>query len=493
MNRHLIFALLFALALGTTLSSGQPPSAPEDAGAALRIMTFNVWHGLRSGESRQRFPGEDADRAEKRFAWQIEEIRRLDPDVLLFQEVNPNQPQSRRYAEALGYDEIHKVTSCGLHLGGIYKIPKNVNDGLAILAKPALGLRRAGKKRLSGNAMCSATWGFQTKESRYALFGEITVAGQKVLLATTHLASPSFTPDDFDDRLEKMVESGELTAEQRDEILTARDKKLDRNTLEAQRLLEEIDKRRTRLAGTGTQAPVIFGGDFNAEADRPGIAKIGQAGFTEAASGPAFLTWNPVDQRRELHDWHAAPLLPAHLRQSRDRGDAGPAPRHTTADRSPLCLYRDRGELSRDGNDRGQRRHLSVGSFRDLGDLAAPLMNGRHRDRPLQPRPPSSTTRHRLAAAEAHRPRAGTSTAPTLLATIEIAEQGLPRQGVAKHRVAARLRYPGRLGPQSLGRKDVGERDVVALGLTGADMHEKASPIDNPPGAHKADLELSTD
>jgi endonuclease/exonuclease/phosphatase family metal-dependent hydrolase len=294
MRRQLTLALLLTMALGVSLPLERLASAQEISVAALDVMTLNVWHGLRSGESRKKFPGEDPDRAEKRFEWQIEEIKRLDPDVLLFQEVNPNQPQSHRYAQALGYDEIHKVTSCGLHLGGVYKIPKNVNDGLAILAKPALRLRRAGTKRLSGNAMCSATWGFQTKESRYALFGEVTVAGQKVLLATTHLASPSFTPDDFDDRLEKMVESGELTAEQRDEILTARDKKLDRNTLEAQRLLEEIDKRRTRLAGTGAQAPVIFGGDFNAEADRPGIAKIGQAGFTEAASGPAFLTWNPV-------------------------------------------------------------------------------------------------------------------------------------------------------------------------------------------------------
>jgi endonuclease/exonuclease/phosphatase family metal-dependent hydrolase len=90
------------------------------------------------------------------------------------------------------------------------------------------------------------------------------------------------------------VGDGDLTPEQRDEILSARDKKLDRNTTESQRLLQEIDRRRARIAGGGTQPPVILGGDFNAEPDRPGIAKIKQAGFTEAASGPDFLTWNPV-------------------------------------------------------------------------------------------------------------------------------------------------------------------------------------------------------
>lgn len=294
MKLRLTVLFLLAAVIGSPFCSAQPTEAQDRSGAALKVLTFNVWHGLRSGESRKKFPGEDADRAKKRFDLQIEEIQRLDPDVLLFQEVNPNQPQSRRYAEALGYDEIHKVTSCGFHLGAIYKIPKNVNDGIAILAKPELGLRRVGKKRLSGNAKCSATWGIQTKESRYALFGEINVEGKKVLLTTTHLASPSFTPSDFDDQLETMVQNGELSAAQRDEILAERDKKLNRNTQESQRLLQEIDKRRTQLARTGTEPAVILGGDFNAETDRPGISKIKQAGFAAVASAPDFLTWNPI-------------------------------------------------------------------------------------------------------------------------------------------------------------------------------------------------------
>ena len=226
MKRHLFFTLPLVAAISLLPGLGQPVAAQEAPGATLDVMTFNVWHGLRSGESKKRFPGEDPDRAAKRFAWQIQKIQRLDPDVLLLQEVNPNQPQSQRYAEALGYDEIHKVTSCGLHLGGIYKIPENMNEGIAILAKPELGLRHVGNKRLSGDAMCSATWGFQTKESRYALFGEITVDGQRVLLTTTHLASPAFTPVDFDQQLEKMVQAGDLTTEQRDEILAVRDRKL---------------------------------------------------------------------------------------------------------------------------------------------------------------------------------------------------------------------------------------------------------------------------
>ena len=292
MKRLQAAILLITLTMVAALATAQPSEAQSGSGPTLKVMTFNVWHGLRSGESRKRFPGEDAERANKRFNWQIEEIKRLDPDVLLFQEVNPNQPQSRRYAEALGYDEIHKVTSCGLHLGALYKIPKNVNEGIAILAKPHLGLKRVAKKRLSGNAMCSATWGFQTKESRYALFGSINVEGQAGLLVTTHLASPAFTPADFDEQLDKLVENGELTAEQRTEILAERDRKLNRNTTEVQNLLEEIDRQRHRLSGSGT--PAIFGGDFNAESDKPGIGKVKSSGFIEVADGSDFHTWNPV-------------------------------------------------------------------------------------------------------------------------------------------------------------------------------------------------------
>ncbi len=282
---------LICLSLTALLLAPVPMNAQDASGPTLRAITFNVWHGLRSGESNKRFPGEDEERKERRLAWQIEELKRLDPDVLFFQEVNPNQPLARWYAEQLGYDEIHKVTSCGLHLGGIYKIPKNMNEGLAILAKPKLGLRRVGKKRLSGNATCSATWGFQTKESRYALFGEITVNGKKVLVTTAHLFSAPFVLPSFDEDLEKLVEQGVLEPGQRDEILAARAQKVARAKGEAKLLVQEIEKRRARL---GPNTPAILGGDFNAEPDAPGIAAIKAAGFLEAGTGPDFHTWDPV-------------------------------------------------------------------------------------------------------------------------------------------------------------------------------------------------------
>ncbi len=254
----------------------------------LRVLTFNVWHGLRSGESNRKFPGEDPERQERRLEWQIEQLRRLDPDVLLLQEVNPAKGLALRYAEALGYDVLYKTTSCGFHLGAIYKIPRNMNEGLAILARPELGLRSAGKKRLSGNARCSASWGIQTKESRYALFGEITVGGRRVLLATTHLSSPAFLLPDFEEKLAALEDEGVITPEQRQEILAARDRKDRRNLEEAERLVEQIETRRTG------RSIVVLGGDFNAMPDSPSVQAVRAAGLEEVGSGPDFYTWDPV-------------------------------------------------------------------------------------------------------------------------------------------------------------------------------------------------------
>ena len=297
--------VLLALVLASTTAEAR------SSDGELRILTLNVWHGLRSGESKMKFPGEDPERKKRRFDWQIEEIQRLDPDVLLFQEVNPNQPEARRYAEALGYDEIHKVTSCGVHF--VFKIPKNMNEGLAILARPELGLRRVGSKRLSGDAMCAASIGFQTKESRYVLLGRIEVDGTEVLLATTHLSSPPVIPPDYEDGLAELTSEGVVSEEQRDEIVEILERRRSRNSKEVERLLAEIERHRLRLgSGSGSNPPVILTGDFNTEPSTPSIAKVQDAGFRLVGTGDDFLTWDPVRN----HENHAIgtrrkPVLPS--------------------------------------------------------------------------------------------------------------------------------------------------------------------------------------
>jgi endonuclease/exonuclease/phosphatase family metal-dependent hydrolase len=303
--------LLLALPMAGTGAVAE--AADAETGDTLRVMTYNVWHGLRSGESNKRFPGEEPEDKVSRVAAQIREIQQLEPDLIFFQEVNPNQPEARKYAQALGYDEIHKVTSCGLHLGGLYKIPRNMNEGVAILARPELGLKRVGKKRLSGNATCTATYGFQTKESRYALFGEITVDGRNLLVATTHLSAPPFVLSDFEENLEDLVAEGTLDKAQRDEILAQLERKRQRNLAEAEGLLAQLEKRRVDRGNPSQVRSVIFGGDLNTAPGTPAIEAITAAGFRSVTRGSELPTWNPVMDIRSAAD-RGAPGGPTHHR-----------------------------------------------------------------------------------------------------------------------------------------------------------------------------------
>jgi len=293
--------LVACLLLTGTARAAEPES--------LRVLTLNAWHGLRSGESKTKFPGEAPERKQLRVEWQLQEIRRLEPDLVLLQEVNPNQREARKYAEALGYDEIHKVTSCGIHLPPI-KIPKNMNEGLAILARPGLALRRVGTKRLTGDAACTATYGFQTKESRYALFGELRIGDRRVLVATTHFSAPPNVDPGFEEAIAGLAAEGEIDAKQRDKILGLLARKRTRSQTEAERLVVQIDRHRRRLQGSGESVPVVLGGDLNVEPAAPAVKIIESAGLASAARGPGFLTWNPPrnDVNQGIGSRRSAPL-----------------------------------------------------------------------------------------------------------------------------------------------------------------------------------------
>lgn len=293
------------LAACTMLAGASPAQEP----VTLRVLTLNAWHGLRSGESKTRFPGEDPERKRQRVEWQLEEIRRLAPDLVLLQEINPNQPEARKYAETLGYDEIHKVTSCGIHLPPI-KIPGNMNEGLAILARPELELRRVGTKRLTGDAACTATYGFQTRESRYVLLGEIRSADRRVLVATTHLSAPPNVDSDFEETIERLAADGEIEPKERDKILGALEHKRARNRKEAERLVGQIERHRRKLERSGDRVIVVLGGDLNVEPDSSAVQRIESAGLLSVASGPEFLTWHPRRNRtnQEIGSRRSPPL-----------------------------------------------------------------------------------------------------------------------------------------------------------------------------------------
>jgi len=293
--RRVAVAFLALLLLAPV--GAEEAAIPQTPGLALKVLTYNVWHGRRT-EGKRKFPGEDRERYERRFAWQVEQIRSLDPDVILFQEVNPNKRESRKYAEALGYTEIHKVTNCGIHFPPI-KIPTNMNEGLTILGKSDLALKRVGKKKLSGPGNCTAKFGFQTKESRFVLFGEVTVGGRRVLLATTHLHNAPFVLPDFENQVAALVSGGTLTADQQEEILVKLRRRRSRQLEEIHTLLGALDELRRERG----YELVVFGGDLNSVPDSKVIDVIKRSGLrsaTAAGNPDDFHTFDPIGNAENI-------------------------------------------------------------------------------------------------------------------------------------------------------------------------------------------------
>ena len=161
--------------------------------ATFKILTYNIWHGLHVGPYWVRLD-ETPDQHEARINLQIQQLAEEAPDLIFLQEVNPLPQAATRFVEALQqfgleYTEIHQVDACGLRASQSVALMPDLNNGLVILAKPYLKLKKIeGVKILGTFGMCRSTRGFQLEELRYALIGEITWPGTqaKYLVVNVH-------------------------------------------------------------------------------------------------------------------------------------------------------------------------------------------------------------------------------------------------------------------------------------------------------------------
>ncbi len=277
------------------LASFPALSQPPAEALSLRVVTLNTWHGFRPAKLGIRWIEEPSERRE-RFECQIGQLQALEPDLILLQEVNPIPQRSRYYAEQLGYEEVHRVASCGLRLGPI-GIPRGIAEGLTILAKPGLALRKVQSPRLSGPGGCwCPNLGFQLAETRYALFGEITVAGQRLLVGNTHLHAQAQVGRDFGPEIDRLLESGVITRDQEQAIRQRRSRAEARRLMETGRLLTAVERLASKSRDSaGPFAGVILGGDFNAQPTSPVVDHLLAAGFKSLTAGADRPT---LDRRR---------------------------------------------------------------------------------------------------------------------------------------------------------------------------------------------------
>jgi endonuclease/exonuclease/phosphatase family metal-dependent hydrolase len=278
----------------------------------FKVLTYNALHGLLTGTFGVA-PGETPEQNETRFRLLIAQLARVQPDVAFLQEVNPLPLRSEAYVGALkelglAYDEVHQVDACGIRTDEKRALFADLNNGLVILAKKPLRLRKLAGLKLSGEkGECHTDRGFQLEELRYALIAEITIPGssRRHLVATTHLHSGFEAGRSFLAYLASLHSQGRLS----------KYRSLRWNVEQARlRRIGEIDRlSRTlqRLKRDENYAGILFGGDLNFEPDDPEYEELQLLRYVDTTrvggQNAGFYTADPP-RNRLIPDAMTSPL-----------------------------------------------------------------------------------------------------------------------------------------------------------------------------------------
>ena len=314
--------ILFASVLLVCLSllQGCSTPSPETRGSEqnanrmsrFSVLTYNTLHGLEVGRYSVR-PGESEEEHATRLAIQIKQMAAAAPDLMLLQEVNPLPDTALVYVNGLkksglDYDEVHQVDACGVRLIGNVAVIPGLNNGLVVLAKAPLRVRKLEGLKLSGGmGGCRDSTGVQFGELRYALIAEVEnpVIKKKLLAVSLHLHSGIERDEYFTERIIVGQLQGRIPKEgEAQQVLAALAEDRERR-IEELRIL--VQKLRT-LQTEGHYVGVVIGGDFNFEPDSPEYRALYDAGLRDTymlarRTGELHSydpTSNPIAQHEEV-------------------------------------------------------------------------------------------------------------------------------------------------------------------------------------------------
>ena len=312
----LFYVLLACISLleGCSGIGLEPRVHEENANRMSRfsVLTYNTLHGLEVGRYSVRL-GESEEEHAARLAIQIKQMTAAAPDLMLLQEVNPLPDAAIAYVDGLkksglDYDEVHQVDACGVRLVGNVAILPGLNNGLVVLAKAPLRIRKLEGLKLSGGmGGCRDSTGVQFGELRYALIAEIEnpVIKKKLLAVSLHLHSGIERDEYFTERIIVGQLQGRIPKEgEAQQILAALAEDRERR-IEELRIL--VKKLRT-LQTEGHYVGVVIGGDFNFEPDSPEYRALYDAGLRDTymlarRTGELHSydpTSNPIAQHEEV-------------------------------------------------------------------------------------------------------------------------------------------------------------------------------------------------
>lgn len=286
------------------LPEGSAPIATTAAEARrLRIVNLNTWIGCLPKTLLEVLSIEPEGHKQRRFDALVEELVERSPDVITLQECLPQPSFVRRLAKALDYDLVWRVCNSGLRLFGI-GVPTGVErgEGLAILAKRSLKLKKLAVKRLSGYGLVNNHMSFQIGALRFVLATRIHLEdGRSCIVATTHISYAFPSKDLFRRGWSELYDRGVTRHRDAPRWLVRMSKDHDAvRDKELRRLARWLTKLRQRH-----QEPVLLGADFNLDPDTPQVARfIDKTGFFNAlpAVSPGVLTWDPATNENIAFD-----------------------------------------------------------------------------------------------------------------------------------------------------------------------------------------------
>lgn len=260
----------------------------------MRILTFNLWHGLSPSTPVAFEALEPNARRELREQMQLETLKRISPDIAFFQEVNPVAVRAPVLEGVLKSKSATQLDLVGLKLFGV-GIPLNLNSGLMTSVASRWPLREIEAISLSrpGLNLVRKWASWQLREERFALFSETMLPHWgKVLLVNTHLHHGLESTPQFMAELDKAASELELPASMVSELRERILKGNERRKSELGVLMKTMDRLSQKYSA------VLFAGDFNSSPDGETATLLREYGFKDVwaesgASDPGY-TWNPA-------------------------------------------------------------------------------------------------------------------------------------------------------------------------------------------------------
>lgn len=243
----------------------------------MRVLTYNLWHGLTPSHFVRFAELEPASRRHLREAEQARLMRELQPDFCFLQEANPVRERAQELRAALEGQVEYHPDLVGTKMLGV-GVPWNLNSGQVIVAGRKWPLKGLGAHSLdSEHKGWVSKWGsWQLSEQRWAVFAESLFPNWgRVLLASTHLHHGLEDTPDLRQELKSLVRELGLSENVHEELLVRLRSANQRREKEWDILKGHIEANSHRLSA------VILAGDLNASPASDLLNRMQAFGFKD--------------------------------------------------------------------------------------------------------------------------------------------------------------------------------------------------------------------